>query len=89
MVFLHEIGHNKINLVYVYFIKSGKSVKSKVSLFDTITKSISYWEACFTMKCKDSDVFALESSIEKILNTGEWKGIKEIETELKQPEEQQ
>ncbi|QUI20868.1 hypothetical protein HZI73_00440 [Vallitalea pronyensis] len=40
------------------------------------------------MKCKDSDVFALESSIEKILNTGEWKDIKEIETELKKSEEQ-
>lgn len=40
------------------------------------------------MKCKDSDVFALESSIEKILNTGEWKDIKEIETELKRSEEQ-
>lgn len=39
------------------------------------------------MKCKDSDVFALESSIEKILNTGQWKGIKEIESELKSSEE--
>lgn len=39
------------------------------------------------MKCKDSDVFALESSIEKILNSGQWKDIKEIETELKSSEE--
>ncbi|GMQ57705.1 hypothetical protein AN1V17_21000 [Vallitalea sediminicola] len=39
------------------------------------------------MKCKDSDVFALESSIEKILNTGQWKDIKEIESELKSSEE--
>lgn len=39
------------------------------------------------MKCKDSDVFALESSIEKILNTGQWKDIHEIETELKNSEE--
>lgn len=34
------------------------------------------------MKCKDSDVFALESSIEKILNNGSWKGINEIGSEL-------
>ncbi|QUH29532.1 hypothetical protein [Vallitalea guaymasensis] len=39
------------------------------------------------MKCKDSDVFALESSIEKILNTGQWKDVKEIESELKSSEE--
>jgi hypothetical protein len=39
------------------------------------------------VKCKDSDVFALESSIEKILNTGQWKDIKEIESELKSSEE--
>ncbi|MCT4542006.1 MAG: hypothetical protein N4A63_00520 [Vallitalea sp.] len=39
------------------------------------------------MKCKDSDVFALESSIEKILNSGQYKDIKEIETELKSSEE--
>ncbi|MCT4688677.1 hypothetical protein [Vallitalea sp.] len=39
------------------------------------------------MKCKDSDVFALESSIEKILNTGKWKDVKEIESELKSSEE--
>ena len=34
------------------------------------------------MQCKDSDVFALESSVEKILNKGDWKGLKEIENEL-------
>lgn len=39
------------------------------------------------MKCKDSDVFALESSIEKILNNGQWKDIEEIESELKSSDE--
>ncbi len=35
------------------------------------------------MSCKDSDVFALEGSIDKILSKGGSKGIKEIKKELR------
>lgn len=38
------------------------------------------------MNCKDSDVFALESSVEKVLNNGDWKNVKEIEKELSREE---
>jgi hypothetical protein len=39
------------------------------------------------MDCKDSDVFALEASVEKVLNNGDWKNVKEIEKELSKSNE--